>query len=93
MADVTCKKCGSSNVTFQRETTATVGGAKHTIKKGHGIIYWVCIGWWWKPLIIISTCGLSLLHKKKAKATTVSASKNINRTMAVCQDCGYSWKA
>lgn len=107
MANNICPKCGSTNVNFQREQTASVGGSLHSFgggKKGHGIIYWIFIGCWWVPIkwmckwiMAISTLGISLLFTRKKKdkisGKTVTASKSINRTMAVCQNCGNSWKA
>lgn len=95
-----CPKCGSNNISFQRETMGTFGGAYTSISKGHGCLYWMFVGWWfwifkfmWELLKFCCTGGLSLLFKKKkAGAKTISASKNINRTVAVCQNCGHSWK-
>lgn len=102
MAQKVCPKCGSENITYQREQTASVGGSTHTFKaKGsHGILYWLFIGWWlwmFKWIMAMCTLGISLLftRKKKGKVVgkTVTATKSINRTMAVCQNCGNSWKA
>lgn len=92
-----CPKCGSNNVSFQREQTASFGGSKTSIKKGHGIMYWIFIGWWlsfFKAMLAIGTLGIStlFLRKKKTSANTLNASKQFNRTMAVCQHCGNSWK-
>ena len=101
-----CPKCGSENVSFQREQTASFGGSLHSFKnsnKGHGCLWWICIGsWWWvvkfmwEMMKICCTCGLSLFFRgKKTNATkgkTVTATKTINRTVAVCQECGHSWK-
>lgn len=102
MANNICPKCGSENISFQREQTASIGGSTHLFgnKKGHGILYWCVIGWWlWmvKAMLAIGTLGISTLFTRKKKnklvGKTVTASKTINRTMAVCQNCGKSWKA
>lgn len=83
-----CPKCGSSDITFQREQSGSIGVGTNrvTVKKSHGCLWWMCIGWWywlfigwWKDLIFGG--GLN-----------IGGSKNINRTMAVCQNCGHSWK-
>lgn len=93
-----CPKCGSSNISYQREQTASVGAGTNKVViqkvKSHGclwwlmigwwwkLIYWMCIGWWWKPLFGRRNTGLNFY-----------ANKSINHTMAVCQNCGHSWKA
>lgn len=97
-----CPKCGSSEVVIQREQTASIGGSIHSFgSKGHGIIWWLCIGWWiwifkwlWEFIKIACTGGLSLLFRRKKgmRGKTVSASKTLNRTVAVCQSCGNHWK-
>lgn len=40
-----CSKCGSENVTVQVVTEQELK------EKKHGILYWLCIGWWLKPLL------------------------------------------
>lgn len=110
MATQICPKCGSNNITFQREQTASIGGSLHSFgggKTGHGIFYWLFIGWWFwifkfimwmfKVMLAICTLGLSTLFTRKKKGKiggkTITASKSINRTVAVCQNCGHTWKA
>jgi len=101
-----CNKCGSDNINFQREQSGSFGGSLHSFggnKSGHGIIWWVFIGWWyvffkwvWKIGLAFATMGLSLLFRrreaKKVKGSTISATKTFNRTVAVCQSCGNTWK-
>lgn len=81
---MTCNKCGSSNVNVQMVTDSKLK-TKH-----HGIIYWICIGWWLKTLLwIFLTLPMllgTLFGHKKQKIVTKHSS------MAVCQDCGNSWK-
>jgi hypothetical protein len=105
MAERCCPKCGSSNISFQREQTASIGASSHHInkRKHHSIMYWIFIGSWiwmfklafemFRLLIFLCTFGL-LGHKKDKSAVgkTISVNKSINRTMALCQNCGYSWK-
>ncbi len=100
----TCPKCGSSNITFQREQTASIGGSKHTLGGGisvkKGLIYWLLIGWWiwsfkavFNLMIRCFTLGLVKIKKKdKITGRTVTASKAINHTVGVCQGCGHTWK-
>lgn len=91
-----CPKCGSEKVNVQREQTATIGGAHTFGKKSHGIMYFLFIGWWiwifkicFFPILIL----WRMLFGKRGKGlNTVTAQKVLNRTVAVCQDCGNSWK-
>lgn len=106
MATRLCPHCGSQNISYQREQTANIGGSLHSFgggKTGHSIFYWICIGWWWIPfkcmmkyILAISTMGLSLIFTRKKKdkiaGKTITANKTINHTVAVCQNCGYTWK-
>lgn len=75
-------------------------------KRGHGCLYWITIGWiigifklLFKIIMIpvmLITWPIRKLFGRKGRvgtANTISASKTINKTMCVCQDCGYSWKA
>lgn len=106
MSEKCCPKCGGNNISFQREQTASVGGSLHRFggEKRHGAMYWIFVGWWfWMFKLIfemfrwmILLCTLGLVGRKKDKGIqgrTITASKSINRTMAVCQNCGHSWKA
>lgn len=77
-----CPKCNSNNVSIQ---------AVNEIKlknKHHGIIWWLCIGWWWiptkwicffVPALFIKLFGLD---SKRQKAVNKTVKK------AVCQNCG-----
>ena len=42
---MTCPKCGSEFVNVQMVTEQKL------VKKKHGWLYWLTIGWWWEPLI------------------------------------------
>ena len=97
---VQCPKCSSSNITFQREQSGNVGGSLSSFKfrdNRKGCIYWIFIGWWFwifKLLFHVATLGVFLLFRRNRKVTgkTVSGTKNINYTIAICQNCGNSWK-
>lgn len=82
---MTCPKCGSTNVTVQAVTETKL------VDKHHGVIWWLCIGWWWifvkwlvftLPALLFAIFG----HKKQKL-------KQKHFSMCVCQDCGHSWKA
>jgi len=94
-----CPKCGSDNINFQREQSGSIGGSSHKLKDGkRGCLYFFTIGWFFtmlKWMLIICTAGIALLFlpkKNSGKVQGVSANMNFNRTMAICQDCGNTWK-
>lgn len=86
-----CPKCESENVLVQREQSFNIGGAHTFGKKNHGLLYWLLIGWWiWIFKIIF--IPLTMLFGKRNGLNTVTAKKTFNKTVAVCQNCGYTWK-
>ncbi len=90
-----CPKCGSSNVNVQSVETGSVGMSKTTIvKKRKGLLYWLLVSWWiWIFKLLVFPFKLLFGSKKKiGTATTISGTKNVLSTRAVCQSCGYSWK-
>lgn len=54
MEERTCPKCGSPNITYQREQTASIGAGTNKVmiqeakeaKESKGCMYWLAIGWW-----------------------------------------------
>ena len=103
-----CPKCGGTNVDVQVHQE-NIGGNTITKtktqykQKGHGCLWWLCIGWWWWmfdlmlwtfyfPLRFI----VQLFKKKKyvGKSTSVSATKNeiTYRTVCLCKSCGHHWE-
>ncbi len=79
-----CVKCKSENVTVQMITDT------HSKKQGHGILYWLCFGWFIDFLLwiflTIPRILIALFMPKKQKIVSKTSS------MAVCQSCGHSWK-
>lgn len=80
---MTCPKCGSQNVSTQIVTDMKLKD------KHHGVFWWLFIGWWWLfvkwlvftiPALIVKIFG----HKKQKIVSK-------QRTMCVCQNCGYTW--
>lgn len=85
-----CPKCGSEVVNVQREQTGNIGGARTYGKKHHGLLYWLCIGWWFwifKLLLL----PITIWFGKRGKVNTIMAQKTFNKTVAVCQNCGNCW--
>ena len=80
-----CPKCGSENVTVQMVTETQLK------EKKHGVMWWLLIGWWWIPTkwIIFTVPALIVKIFAPKKYETKTTHKN----MAICQDCGHSWKA
>lgn len=90
-----CPKCGSNNVIVQREQTATIGAGTNKVvvedpKKSKGCLWWITIGWWWR--LICFCCKPFFLGRKKKSGLNIHANKTFSKTVAVCQDCGHSWK-
>lgn len=86
MEQKACPKCGSTNINYQALT--------NTIQKNqhHSLLWWLFIGWWWLIIkwffftfIALIMFILKLLGVRKKKTMI------IDRTKAVCQNCGHSW--
>lgn len=79
-----CPKCGSENVNVQ------VVSETHLKQKHHSIIYWILIGWWLSLFLWVCLTLPKLIYNifrpKKYKT------KIINKSICVCQDCGYHWE-
>ena len=80
---MTCPKCGSANVNVQTVNDIELKN------KHHGVIWWLFVGWWWimiKWLIFfIPALIVKIFGSKKQKVVQKQ------RTVCVCQTCGYSW--
>ena len=80
-----CPKCQSNKV------NVNVVNEVKLKTKHRGIIWWLCVGWWWVPIkwffFTVPALIFAIFGHKNQKAV------NIQKTMCVCQDCGYSWKA
>lgn len=107
-----CPYCGSNNTTSQvfQENLGSKSWAKTKItikEKGHGILWWIFIGWWWWIVdLLIWICLFiprliwelfSSGHKKeKFKGTAKTKGKTINKigytTMHTCHSCGRTWE-
>jgi hypothetical protein len=81
---MTCPKCGSENVNVQLINEIELK-TKH-----RGVIWWICVGWWWLP---IKWCCFTLIALI-VKLFRPKRYKTINKSVAkcVCQDCGYVWQ-
>lgn len=78
-----CPKCGSENVTVQVVTETELK------EKKHGLIWWICVGWWWIPIkwLVFTLPALIIAIFKPKKYKT----KTISKKVAVCNNCGKSW--
>jgi len=75
-----CSKCGSNNVNVQAVTRVK--------SKKHGLLYWMFIGCWLEPIMwLIFTLPWLFIKIFKPKKVTSKVQK-----MAICQECGHSWK-
>ena len=95
-----CPRCGSENIMYQREQTGNIGAGTNKVviqpaKKSKGCLYWMLIGWWWKPMywLLIGWWWRLLFGGGIRSGLNFSANKSLNRTVGVCQNCGHTWKA
>ena len=80
---MTCPKCGSENV------TTSVVNETYLKTKHKGILYWLCIGFWWEPIkwMIFTLPALIFAIFKPKKQKMVNKTKTVH----ACQSCGYTW--
>ena len=79
-----CARCGSENVSI------TVTNEAHMKDAHHGCCWWLFVGWWWIPVKWICLTVPAILAKIFIpKKQTI---KNKTQRVAVCQNCGYTWK-
>lgn len=78
-----CPKCGSTNVITQAINEVKIKN------KHHGFFWWLLVSWWWIPIkwlvFTLPALLVALFGKKRQKAV------NKQKTVCVCQDCGYRW--
>lgn len=98
MAIHNCPKCGSNYINYQREQTGNFGAGTNKVviqpaRKSHGCLYWLFFGWWFKLMywLIIGWWWNLLFGGRNRGGLNIYGSKAINRTVAICQNCGYSW--
>lgn len=96
---IQCPRCGSYNVIVQREQTGSIGAFqnKATVmpaKESKGCLYWMMVGWWVKPMkfAMFDWWYRPLFGGKRRGGINFTSSKTLNRTIAVCQYCGKTWK-
>lgn len=78
-----CPKCGSENVSTQ------IVNEIELKNKHHGMLWWLCVSWWWIPckwvFLTLPALFAKIFIPKRQKAV------NRNRAVCVCQNCGYYW--
>lgn len=97
-----CPKCKRENVLVQQ---VQVGSNSKTKAKEYynsmGCVWWLCIGWWWVPIKKMCRLFIDLLFifpmffrskKRTGESVEKTTTKMKNKTIAICQNCGYSWK-
>lgn len=86
-----CRRCKSNNVTVQFVQTGSKTKSKATTRqKKRGCLYWICCLWLIDLLIWCFTFWSPARRKSNTRGT--SKTKINNQKMAVCNDCGYSWR-
>ena len=79
-----CRKCGSTDVRLMVTNEMRMKNAHH------GCFWWMLIGWWWIPVKWIYFAVPALLAKLFIPKKLYISNKIY--TVAVCQNCGYTWK-
>lgn len=79
-----CTNCGSNNVNVQ------VVNEVELKTKHKGIIWWLLIGWWWLPIKWLCFTLIALIVKLLSRKKQKAVNKKVK--MAVCQNCGHTWK-
>lgn len=78
-----CPKCGSTNISVQMVTDTQL------VNKHRGIIWWLCIGWWWIPIkwlcFTVPALILKIFSPKRQKL------RQKHSSVCVCQNCGHNW--
>lgn len=78
-----CPNCGSNNVNIQVVSTVKL------VDKHKGCLWWCFVGWWWVPIKWLMFTIPALFAKifiPKGKKT-----KNKERKVCICQQCGKQW--
>ena len=109
---IVCPRCGSNNITIEtiqeNRGSTTVSRTKGKSRmKGHGILWWISIGWiWWIVDLMLWIFAfvprliLRLFAAPWKKRERIEKSKTITRTnnhiryikICTCQNCGNSWR-
>lgn len=79
-----CPKCKSENVKIDVVTEQKFK------KKKKGLLYWLTIGWIVEPLLWLFLTLPKLIYElfKPNRFKVKTKTKKI----AICQDCGHTWK-
>ena len=77
-----CPKCGSNIVNIN-----VINEVKE--KPEHSVLWWIFVGWWWRLLWFIFFGWWYMIYRAvKGSKKTV----NVQKTYAVCQNCGHKWR-
>lgn len=84
----TCPRCHSGRIIFQREQAGSVGVSQNRVrwKRKKSCLELFIFGWFYIIKFVFFDWWIGLLRGN------ISVSGTINRTVAVCQNCGYTWK-
>lgn len=102
-----CPKCGASNVDVQvfqeNRGSETNSSSSFSIKeKGHGRVWWLCIGWWWIfiklvlwivafPIMAVAWLGRRKKYEGTSKGTQSTQNQISYRRVFLCKACGNTW--
>jgi len=81
---MTCRKCGSENVSIQAVTISKM------VNQHHGCLWWILWGWFWVPMKWLFLTLPAIIFKIFGHGKQKIKTKTHNE--AVCQNCGNRWK-
>ena len=111
MSNLICPKCGSASVNvnmFQENRggkSVTVTKSRYK-EKGHGLIWWLIVGWWWWivdlflwifaffPRLILRLFAAPFKKKRyvgDSRSVTSTHNNVVYRKVCLCDACGTSW--
>lgn len=99
-ANIACPRCGSNKIQIKREKSGEISQKNRGVyvEKKHGVFYWLFIGWWiwiYQIMLDILTFGYTYRKRKQRRMILVDTyDKNTDEwiTIAICQDCGNTWR-
>ena len=107
-----CPNCNSDNIRIE-SVQENLGSTKISetkyrinVKKKHGIIWWIFIGFWWVPVkfllniilwpILAIPKAIHRVSNRGVVATSTGAEETVNhivyKTICTCQNCGKTWE-
>jgi len=79
-----CPRCHSDSINVQAVTETQLKTKKKSL------LYWITVGWFIEPLLWIFLTLPKLIFELFSPRKVQTKTKT--KKMAICQNCGHSWK-